>query len=295
MISVAVGIAVVGLLGSGTPLAVNDAPPSPAIVPPPSEAAAPKLECFPECRAGFLCHEGQCISRCNPPCPTGTECTNESTCVNTAPPAQTTAPAPAAPAPIPAPPATSEIGSHAAVPESRPRSHHGFFLRLALGVGYLRDTSTYEGTIAELVNEHGSVDRDGIAQVGELSMGGTPLPGLVIGGGIYDMNAWGDSQTVNSSLIGPFAAYYFRPSGGLHVMAAPCLSITHTSRDVLQFSSSNTGAGWGVVGGAGYDAFVSSSWSLGALLRLQYTTVNDDESSSRSLFVPSLLFTATYY
>lgn len=46
------------------------------------------------------------------------------------------------------------------------------------------------------------------------------------------------------------------------------------------------------MGGVGYDAFVSDNWSLGALLRLQYTTIHDED---RSLFIPGLLFTATYY
>ncbi len=36
-----------------------------------AEAAAPA--CFPTCRDGFMCHEGRCISRCNPPCPAGLE------------------------------------------------------------------------------------------------------------------------------------------------------------------------------------------------------------------------------
>jgi hypothetical protein len=30
--------------------------------------------CFPACREGFTCHQGQCVSLCNPACPAGLEC-----------------------------------------------------------------------------------------------------------------------------------------------------------------------------------------------------------------------------
>jgi hypothetical protein len=25
--------------------------------------------CYPPCRPGYICHNGQCVSMCNPPCP----------------------------------------------------------------------------------------------------------------------------------------------------------------------------------------------------------------------------------
>lgn len=37
--------------------------------------------CFPDCREGYLCHEGACISACNPPCDDGERCTDEGECV----------------------------------------------------------------------------------------------------------------------------------------------------------------------------------------------------------------------
>jgi hypothetical protein len=53
-------------------------------------------ECAPPCRAGFMCHKGQCVSVCNPPCEAGERCTAEGECV----PRQAEAPAPQAqPAP----------------------------------------------------------------------------------------------------------------------------------------------------------------------------------------------------
>jgi len=38
-------------------------------------------ECFPECRDGYLCHEGTCIEACNPPCGEGKQCTADGQCV----------------------------------------------------------------------------------------------------------------------------------------------------------------------------------------------------------------------
>lgn len=37
--------------------------------------------CFPICRQGYICHNGECISMCNPPCPAGTECSKGVTCI----------------------------------------------------------------------------------------------------------------------------------------------------------------------------------------------------------------------
>lgn len=38
-------------------------------------------DCVPACRDGYLCHEGQCIEACNPPCPEGEQCASGGQCV----------------------------------------------------------------------------------------------------------------------------------------------------------------------------------------------------------------------
>jgi hypothetical protein len=38
-------------------------------------------ECFPRCRAGYICHDGECVSLCNPPCSQGERCTEDGECV----------------------------------------------------------------------------------------------------------------------------------------------------------------------------------------------------------------------
>lgn len=44
-------------------------------------ASAHAQDCVPPCRDGYLCHEGQCIAACNPPCAEGEQCVGEGNCV----------------------------------------------------------------------------------------------------------------------------------------------------------------------------------------------------------------------
>lgn len=75
--------------------------------PPATDATAPAAaECFPECRKGYLCHQGQCVSRCNPRCADGETCLDDGICQAASPPPAATpaleAPATAAAEPAPA-------------------------------------------------------------------------------------------------------------------------------------------------------------------------------------------------
>lgn len=45
-----------------------------------SSSLAQAAECFPACRSGFVCHQGQCVSRCNPQCPEGSQCLDSGEC-----------------------------------------------------------------------------------------------------------------------------------------------------------------------------------------------------------------------
>lgn len=37
-------------------------------------------DCVPSCRDGYLCHQGQCIEACNPPCAQGEQCVGDGQC-----------------------------------------------------------------------------------------------------------------------------------------------------------------------------------------------------------------------
>jgi hypothetical protein len=86
-------------------------PPSPSSTPAAPAAAPsppPPTACVPNCRSGYTCVSGQCVSACNPPCASGEQCVDDGRrCVATRPAA---APAHAAAAP-PASPLVSPPNS----------------------------------------------------------------------------------------------------------------------------------------------------------------------------------------
>lgn len=83
--------------------------------------------CVPPCRSGYLCHEGQCISACNPPCAGGEGCTAAGRCVREQP--AGTAPGAAQPRP-----AGTEAGARAAPSYEAPG--FSFLLRFGPTVGW---------------------------------------------------------------------------------------------------------------------------------------------------------------
>jgi len=113
-------------LGLGSPARGEDPPataPAPTTAPPkkatttstkkskaktPAPAAA--APCVPECREGFLCKDGTCLSLCNPACPAGQRCTGDSQCVSEAPPPVAAPPVAVAPPPAAAPAQQVEAG-----------------------------------------------------------------------------------------------------------------------------------------------------------------------------------------
>jgi hypothetical protein len=60
-------------LPAGSP---QEAHPPPNSSPPVSSQAA----CFPACREGYVCKDGQCLSLCNPPCPADQSCVGGRRC-----------------------------------------------------------------------------------------------------------------------------------------------------------------------------------------------------------------------
>ena len=95
------------VLGVVHPAVAQNASAHAAAVAPPAAPAAPAplaAECVPSCRAGYFCHEGQCLSLCNPPCGAGERCSQNGECESATPP-----PAPTPVASVPAPPAPAVV------------------------------------------------------------------------------------------------------------------------------------------------------------------------------------------
>lgn len=180
--------------------------------------------------------------------------------------------------------------------------HDGFYLRLALGAGYASaGLDAYSGASTDATVSGGGGAFD-------LMIGGSPAPGLAIGGGFLansvispGFSAAGQSHNLDRSmglvLVGPFIDGFIDPKNGFHVggmLGAAALDFG-TNAD---HASSTTYKGAGMALWLGYDAWVAADWSLGGMLRFGGARVSTSEggmtetATSRNI---SLLFTALYH
>lgn len=194
--------------------------------------------------------------------------------------------------------------------------HNGFYLRLGTGFGVFDERLSSEASAAYGGEIRGR--NRGIAQLGELAVGGT-VGGWVIGGAIYSADLLAstykqgdgasnpvpaelDPELRNVALIGPFVDRYPDPSRGFHFQAALGLA-TLTPRvfgDAATQRSEYLAVGAGLMAGAGYDVWVDEEWSLGVLARTTLVvSKGEDDAGVRWLHVviasPALLVTLTYH
>lgn len=261
--------------------------------------------CNPPCAANELCSpDARCVSACNPLCGANETCTAEGTCVSNAPPPpkQTYSSMVAA-----APPGASSASSGV-------RTHDGFYLSFGLGLGSASATAEpKQGSVKE-------VSISSLAILGELAIGVTVAPGLVIGGGVYsavspsptytatiedvdlgDQHVDDEGEAGSIGQIGPFALYYFDPTGGLYAFGAPTLASVSggKAKSYPDAVGETSGTGFGVVLGGGYDIWVGDEWSVGGQLRFQYATAtledDDGDETDFSGTVIGALLTLTYH
>ncbi len=182
-----------------------------------------------------------------------------------------------------------------------PYLHDGVFFKGGVAMGPL--WTRYEATANTPSRQRGTVT--GRAGALELSLGGAPLPGLVIaatGVGLHHFDEhWGNASvtqgwdSVSNSLMmfGPLVRYYPDPRGGFHadaliavafhrVMSERTVTNLRTpylcplvlpacadfERHVTLVREETVGIGVGL--GAGYDFWVGRQWSLGLTLRVDY-------------------------
>ncbi len=249
-------------------------------------------QCFPACRAGYLCHSGQCVSRCNPACAEGLECTEALTCVS-----PTSKTEPAEPALPP---------KRAASPDDdRPRYHDGFYLQLALGL------MAAGGEAKGFDDGSGKVDFVGSGPRLHTALGFTVTKGLVIGGllGLEghelrvkdtndDLVFAADSATTD---LLAFSDWYFMPDFGFHGQLALGPSFISLKGDGAYFPDRRfAGAGLTALLGVGLQGYISDKWGFGALFQVQAHGMRMEAISSNEDFElgygsVALLFSATYH
>jgi hypothetical protein len=104
---------------------------------------------------------------------------------------------------------------------ANPETHDGFYFRGATGLGYLHSSISSPGYTGSL---------SGLDIGFDAWFGGSPIPGLAIGGGITTFDVPSPSYKLNGStvqgighgmldIVGMFGDYYFDPTKGMHLEA----------------------------------------------------------------------------
>ncbi len=303
--------------------------------------ARPALACGTDadCKGGRICQSGQCVSPdAPPPAVTPPPAVPPTTPPPPPPPVgygqQPPPPAgygqqPPPPAGYGQPPPPAGYGQppqgYAPAADPTIHLHDGFYLRLGIGAGYMfaPTTVTASGSDGET-----TFTAKGPAVATEFAIGGTPAPGLVIGGGVYTIAApsakaddfkddgeeisdlTGEWDMISLGLVGPFIDYYFSEDQGLHLQLAVGLASSSVSKGEFKTGegSSDTdeesGSGFGSMLGFGFETWAGEQWSVGGLIRVLYadTTIEADlpgtdvqaDWKSKSV-IPGVLFTATYH
>ena len=187
--------------------------------------------------------------------------------------------------------------------------HDGFYLEMTLGLGV-------EATYAREDPDPGTGNSVHSSAVGpgataSILIGGSPLPGLVLGGGALSsfaiLGAW--TRTLNGErtsfsdddaddpfasllgLVGPFCDYYPNPARGFHVQALAGYA-TLAMRPANESLSNPSGLG--LMAGVGQDWSVAPRWSVGLLARVVGVASSVPGEHELTL-LPSLNVAFTYY
>lgn len=176
------------------------------------------------------------------------------------------------------------------------RTHDGFVLQLSPGLGYYSMSADVLGT---------EQSYSGMTFSMSLLLGGTIIPGLHIGGGLfvdrslsatYEVDGNEPAGTPDFSQlvlgIGPFVDYYINPSGGLHFQGFFGWGGVETATEGGGVGGSDP-TGLVLYLGAGYDVFLSDEWSIGGMFRFAYGpfSLNDVDFPT---IAPALLVNLTW-
>lgn len=178
--------------------------------------------------------------------------------------------------------------------------HDGFYLRLSIGGGRLaHSVSTDTRSLSDFSTAGGGLIYD-------VLIGGSPEPGIAVGGGLIGFGTTGSDVEVDDrdtgvnadtsqGLIGVFVDGFPKPNGGFHL--GGLIGLAGVRLDPATGAERTLGGFGGAVWG-GYDAWVGSEWSLGGKLQLTGSITNENDDGVKwqaTSFGVSLLFTALYH
>lgn len=174
------------------------------------------------------------------------------------------------------------------------RTHDGFFMRLGLNFGYMSMTETYNYSNAEFEVSGSAVGFD-------LILGGTPVPGFVIGGGLFGLTSSKPNAKVGNvegeldgsmlfAGMGLVLQYYFNPNDGFHLQGLLGFgALDYVSSSGQSGGNDPTGPFFGL--GLGYDFWVADQWSIGPFVRVLMAMTSVEAGSAKaeqSYFSPTI-------
>jgi len=160
--------------------------------------------------------------------------------------------------------------------------HEGFYLRTSVGFGSYRASFTDGNQSSRNFVEHGS------SMSLDLFIGGSPSPGVSIGGGLmleplfgadYERDSVGlGSHGGFSTLIGPFIDGFPDATKGWHLGALVGFAGQSFQNFTPTGSKTSRAAGVGGAAWFGYDFWVAGEWAIGPELRLMGMRTSDTKS-----------------
>ncbi|MBN1605036.1 MAG: hypothetical protein JW940_00300 [Polyangiaceae bacterium] len=179
------------------------------------------------------------------------------------------------------------------------RVHDGLYLRLNGGIGFVK-ARTSGGS-----DGSGDLQLRGSDMALDLLVGGSPSPGVTLGGGMFmnlllaadaEPDDRRGTRDVGILVIGPFIDGFPRPKKGWHLGGSLGLAVA-SIEDIGPSGDTRRTGGFGALAWGGYDAWIGDDWCVGGLMRLGMTRTSDRDhdakltATSRSL---TLMFTALY-
>ena len=189
---------------------------------------------------------------------------------------------PQVPASRPAPRIDLSTAPLAAPVQRTMHYHEGFYLRTSLGFG------NYTASYTDNKRKNLNFDEDGGSMSIDLLIGGSPGPGVSIGGGLLIEPLLGSNGGF-STLVGPFIDGFPSASRGWHL--GGLIGIAGQSFQNVNANDKQTAAGTGGAAWFGYDFWVANEWAIGPQLRLMGMRTGDTKSGEDvSSFARSITF-----
>jgi hypothetical protein len=176
------------------------------------------------------------------------------------------------------------------------REHDGFYLRVSAGIAalHVERSTAQEGSLLSLAYAGEGSSVGGGSLFSEVSIGGTPLPGVVFAGTLLAdglpatdiRTASGARVALGSALVftmlGPTVDFFPDRARGFHVGGGAGFATSTAGVSDPVFNTIG-GLGFGLTASVGYDLWVADDWSVGVLGRGMLARIQGEEQSGQAV------------